>query len=445
MFGNHKIAMGKLSAAVVVIPVLLYAFSQGPEPRHTGAPGDTTCAASGCHTGTAVNGGPGNVAITFPSGETYVPGQRQRWTITVTDAQQRVFGFQATARLASNASAGQAGSFFNTDATTFVQCDDGQVRPAAGCRTGFTVEFIQQARAAAANTWTVEWVPPATNVGDVRIFVAGNAANGNGTNTGDRIYTASYTLRPATTGPTLPTITRVADAFNFTDSVAAGTWTAIGGTNLYAGEVRNWDQGYIRDGRLPTSMEGVSVRVNNRPATIHFISANQINVLTPNDIGTGDVAVTVTNAAGTSAAFNVRAAAFKPAFFAPTTENNRLFILGAALDGTLVGKPGQPRANRGVRPGETILLFGTGFGPTSPVFPTDAVLPPGTAPAVSTTVRIRFGETVANLIGSGNLVSAGLYQFAVTVPDTLPDGDIAVVAEVGGVASASNVFLTVQR
>jgi uncharacterized protein (TIGR03118 family) len=46
-------------------------------------------------------------------------------------------------------------------------------------------------------TFQFEWLPPATDQGSVTLYVAANAANGNGTNTGDRIYTTKLTLLPA--------------------------------------------------------------------------------------------------------------------------------------------------------------------------------------------------------------------------------------------------------
>src|SRR5689334_14661127 len=91
--------------------VLLYAYATGPEPRHTAAPGDDklACTTAGCHTGTALNGGGGNVKIDFPGGQTYTPGAAQTFNIVITDPAARVFGFQITARLESNLSSGQAG------------------------------------------------------------------------------------------------------------------------------------------------------------------------------------------------------------------------------------------------------------------------------------------------------------------------------------------------
>ncbi|MBS1826888.1 MAG: hypothetical protein JST93_16340 [Acidobacteria bacterium] len=399
-----------------------------------------------------MNTGPGRVQIEFPGGTTYVPGQKQRWTVRVTDDGQRAFGFQATARLESNPSAGQAGTFTNIDGTTQILCDDNGNRPAAGCGANFQVEFIEHARAGSANTFTFEWTPPATNVGNVRVYVAGNAANGNAATTGDRIYTANYTLTPSTGGGgggNRPVISQggVADGFNFGAGVAPTTWTAIFGTNL-ATVTKTWDDA-IRGTTLPTTLEGVTVSINGKPATISFVSPGQVNVLAPTDIGTGTMNVILTNANGESAPLAVTGTAVKPAFYAPFAQNSRFYVTSVATalqngQPVYVGKQGvDPRVTRGARPGEILQVFGTGFGATNPVVPTTQIV--SGAPAVTSQVRIRFGETVATFAGTGNLVAAGLYQFNVTVPATLADGDYPLIAEVGGVTSSSNVYITVQR
>src|SRR5690242_13737415 len=93
-----------ISAAGGLLPIVLQAFSTGPLPRKTGAPGDSTCAE--CHTGTALNGGGGNAALTASSGTSYTPGQQVTFTLTITDSAARIYGFEATARPDSNASAG---------------------------------------------------------------------------------------------------------------------------------------------------------------------------------------------------------------------------------------------------------------------------------------------------------------------------------------------------
>src|SRR5512140_1921964 len=113
---GSRIKRSKFARAIVSIALpalLLYAYSGGPDVRHTAAPGDDplACTTSGCHTGTALNGGGGSVAVNFPNGLTYTPGVPQTLAIVITDARARLYGFQMTARLESDLAKGQAGDF----------------------------------------------------------------------------------------------------------------------------------------------------------------------------------------------------------------------------------------------------------------------------------------------------------------------------------------------
>jgi uncharacterized protein (TIGR03437 family) len=92
-------------------------------------------------------------------------------------------------------------------------------------------------------------------------------------------------------------------------------------------------------------------------------------------------------------------------------------------------------------PGETILLYGEGFGPTTPPQPTGQVV--ATAAPLANNVQITIGGQPASVQFAG-LVESGLYQFNVTVP-ALTNGDAPVLATIGGIATQSGVLLTVQH
>ena len=80
MSRSRRVQLGKIAAAVAVVPVLLYAYAEGPDAGLAGVPGESTCAA--CH-GSA--GGSGSVTVTFPAGLTYAPGVKQHLVVTVSD------------------------------------------------------------------------------------------------------------------------------------------------------------------------------------------------------------------------------------------------------------------------------------------------------------------------------------------------------------------------
>ncbi|MBX9601200.1 MAG: hypothetical protein K2X35_09355 [Bryobacteraceae bacterium] len=256
--------------------------------------------------------------------------------------------------------------------------------------------------------------------------------------------TVRYSITASSSAPPAVSAGGVADGFTFQAGVTPGAWIGIFGANL-ATSTRTWD-GAIQGNRLPTSLDGVSVRINGRPAVVYSVSPVQVNVLAPlDDSPEGEVDVVLSNANGASPPVRVRKQNFLPAFYAPFGQGQDLFVTAVALDGTIVGRPGtDPRVRRAARPGEIIQVYGTGFGRTNPQVPADTVF--SGAPTVVNRPVIRIGNTVATFAGNGNLVAPGLYQFNITVPN-LPDGDYAIVAEVGGIRSGTRipVLLSIRR
>ena len=124
-----------------------------------------------------------------------------------------------------------------------------------------------------------------------------------------------------------------------------------------------WDKAIV-NGNLPTLLDGVSVNVGSKAAYVYFISPGQINVQAP-DVGTGPVPVTVTTANGTSVAVTANMVVQSPAFFlwsgnqAVATRNSDASL--AVKNGTFPGA-----ATVAAKPGDVLILWGTGFGPTTP-------------------------------------------------------------------------------
>ena len=92
------------------------------------------------------------------------------------------------------------------------------------------------------------------------------------------------------------------------------------------------------------------------------------------------------------------------------------------------------------RPGETILLFATGLGPTDPPAAEGLAAQSGKA---ANSVTLQIGGVAARVEYAG-LVGPGLYQLNVTVPQA-PAGDQAVVAEIAGFRTQTNAMITIQN
>ncbi len=232
------------------------------------------------------------------------------------------------------------------------------------------------------------------------------------------------------------TVTAVVNAGSFQPGIASGAWVSIFGTNL-SQRTYTWQASDFVNGMLPTSLQGVSVTINGLPAYVEYISPSQINVLAPDDATTGPVQVQVTTAQQASNAVTVQKGQFAPAFF--TFDGTYVAALHA--DYSLVGAPNLlPGAvTTPAKPGEIILLYGTGFGPVTPPQPSGQLVT--TAAPLANPVQITIGGLAAS-VSPADLVEAGLYQFNVTVPN-LPNGDAAVVATIGGVSTGTGVSLTV--
>jgi hypothetical protein len=162
------------------------AFSSGPPAGHTDAPGEVNCTA--CHSSFPLNSGKGNVTINgLPIA--YTPNQEVTVSVTTNQPDGFLYGFQLTAIDSTGA---QAGTLVATDAVN-TQLITGMV-------SGNTRQYIEQTFDGAfptefdKKTWTFKWIAPATNVGAVTFYAAGNGANGNHETTGDNIYTTSASI-----------------------------------------------------------------------------------------------------------------------------------------------------------------------------------------------------------------------------------------------------------
>ena len=98
------------------------------------------------------------------------------------------------------------------------------------------------------------------------------------------------------------------------------------------------------------------------------------------------------------------------------------------------------------KPGDVLILWATGFGPTTPAAPGGAAVPADKAYATSTLPSITIDNVPATVYAAALAPgSAGLYQIAIQVPLSLADGDWPIQALIGGVPSPSGTILSVHH
>jgi uncharacterized protein (TIGR03437 family) len=396
------------------------------------------------------------VTVTFPGAHTYTPGAKQHLVVNIADSAQKRWGFQLTARQAKSTST-QAGTFTpGADGYTQLVCTQTDFRSQAfgnSCTTnGMALQYIEHTQSgsrlgmAGAATFEFDWTPPATDVGNLVIYIAALAANGDNTPRGDHTYTARYTLTsPSAVPAPQPAISTggVFNAASFQPGVSAGSWVTIQGSNL-AGNTRSWRADDFENGALPTQLDGVSLKIDGKAAYVAFISPTQINVQAPADSALGPVPVEVTFNGSTSSPGTAQLQAVSPGFFLWSGR----YAVATHADFSLAAPAGlfPGIATLPAKPGESIVLWGTGFGATTPTV-APGILPPATPPAdVANPVTATIGNIAATVSGAAIcLGNPGLYQIALQVPASVPDGDLPVVAQVNGVQSSSGVLLNVKR
>jgi uncharacterized protein (TIGR03437 family) len=236
-----------------------------------------------------------------------------------------------------------------------------------------------------------------------------------------------------------PSITLVANAEGDGPTIAPNTWVEIKGTSLGpVGDTRIWLASDFVNSQMPTQLDGISVKMNGENAYVYYISPIQVNVLTPSDLKSGPVQVEVISGGTTSAAFTAQGQPLSPSFFVFAGG----YVIGSHLNGSILGPTSlYPGSSTPAQPGELVVLYANGFGPTStPVVPGSSVQS-GMLPAQPS---VQIGGINAAVQFAG-LVAPGEYQFNVYVPASAPNGDNPIVVQYGGLSTQAGVLLTVQQ
>ncbi len=165
-----------------------FGWSSGPPAYRTGAPGDKgTCNTDDCHDSFDLNSGDATFSITGP--DTYASGKTFKIKISFTGSSGKLHGFEMTALDASGKRVGRFKNIGNT--TQVIPPNDfrGLEKKDKGKYIEHTVKGNKKKR------WVVTWKAPANAADPVTFYAAGNEADGNGNQTGDRIYTATFEIQ----------------------------------------------------------------------------------------------------------------------------------------------------------------------------------------------------------------------------------------------------------
>jgi uncharacterized protein (TIGR03437 family) len=252
--------------------------------------------------------------------------------------------------------------------------------------------------------------------------------------------TAAVTLTISQTVPTRPIITSIVNGASFQAGLSPNSIYTIQGTNL-SSTTDTWDR-FIVGGKLPTSLAGVFVTIGNIPVYPTYVSPTQINFIAP-DIGIIFSSAIVNNNGSSSAIFPIQANQYNPGFFSwPGSQ-----VVATRPDYTYAVKSGTfGTATVAAKPGDVLILWGTGFGPTTPLTLPGSVVPSDRTYSTATAPTVTVNNVPAVVYGAALAPGfVGLYQVAIQVPTSIPDGEWPIVASIGGAQSPTTLLLSVRR
>jgi len=313
--------------------------------------------------------------------------------------------------------------------------------PAAGGNIPFVVQTGPNCVWAVSGlpSWITLQAPPVPGPGPALLVIAANT--GPPRNVNLVIAGQQISITQASPMAFAPSIELVGNAFGGAPLLAPNTWIEIKGMNLApAGDSRSWQSSDFINNNMPTALDGVSVLMNGAAAYVYSISTAQVNVLSPPVIPDGSpVQVQVLVGGVPSPPFPVPSNLLSPSFF---VYNGGPYVIAVHLDGSRIGPPTlYPGLTTPAKPGETILLFANGFGPTLAPVVVGSSTQSGPLPYLPV---VNINGTDAT-VESASLISPGLFQFNVILPTSLPDGDNPIIGSVGPSATQPGTLISIQH
>ncbi len=190
MLKTKIVALILIATAVTITAMVPERSSSGAPASHTGAPGEQTCATTGCHDDNSVNSGSAKLNIDMGTTIAYVPNQTYTIKVKITDNSIERFGFQLVALV--NTDTANSGTFQITDSyRTQMTHNKYQFND----RQYVTYTFDgTDAVSTGIGEWEVNWVAPSSNVGPITFYAAAVSANDDGMDKGDYVYTVAKTI-----------------------------------------------------------------------------------------------------------------------------------------------------------------------------------------------------------------------------------------------------------
>jgi uncharacterized protein (TIGR03437 family) len=193
----------------------------------------------------------------------------------------------------------------------------------------------------------------------------------------------------------------------------------------------------------------VQVTIGGQSAFVAYVSPSQVNAQLPSNIGSGPLQLTVTNAGVASAPVTITVNPTVPGLLAPPSFQigGKQYVVAQFSDGTYVLPTGTIAglSSRPAKPGETIVIYGIGFGTVTPDTPAGKIASASTQ--LTAPLQFLFGQTPAQQIQYAGLApgAVGLYQFNITVPQVCDNDLVPLTFTLGGAAGMQTLYTAVHQ
>lgn len=234
-------------------------------------------------------------------------------------------------------------------------------------------------------------------------------------------------------------------AYGGDTTVAPGGWIDIAGANL-ATRTRTWAAADFEALRAPASLDGTTVTIGGKAAYVSAISPALVTALVPEGVEAGPQTLSVSTADGSTQPYTVAVEASRPSLYTPPSfvVDGKRYVGALLSDGSYALPAGALDGvdSRPVRPGETVVLYGAGFGAVNPASDVGRIVTQ--ANTLVSPVRISIGGVEAPVLSQGLMPGkVGLYKFTVVVPAVDGGGAVPVTFVQGGVAGEQTLYMAV--
>jgi len=226
-------------------------------------------------------------------------------------------------------------------------------------------------------------------------------------------------------------------------AVAPGSLVSIFGTELAASLTQNDTI------PLSTTLNNVSVTINNIPAGLYFVSAGQVNAQIPWDVlptGTtsGTASVVIKRGNTSSAAQTVNIVPVAPGIFFLSDAGG--WAIAINPDGTLAAPAGAIAGltTHPAKAGDGIAIYATGLGAVDPTVANGAASLDKLRTAKVTPGVLVGGKSATVLFAGLTPQFPGVNQVNFAVPTGLTAGPVPLQLQAGGITTSDAVKMAVQ-